>query len=98
MEYRSIAPIRGAETNHEAFTDLCRRSLHPNTFFFSFFIPCTRSHGNTLCSNHGDADENGEDDDVDCHGNTGWVVGRVWAERDRGVGLLKCRTVISFLS
>lgn len=52
------------------------RSLLPLTLFF--LIPC---HGNTLCSNHGDADEDGED--VDCHGNTGWVVRRVWDERDR---------------
>ena len=36
-----------------------------------------RRHGNTLCSNQGDTDEDGEGDDVDCHGNTGWAAGRV---------------------
>lgn len=54
------------------------RSLLPLALFF--LIPC---HGNTLCSNHGDADEDGEGDNVDCHGNTGWVVRSVWDERDR---------------
>lgn len=68
---RSVAAVGPGLKEPSGFKD-------PLTLSF-LFIPCTLGHGNKLCSNHGDADENG-DDDVDCHGNTGWVVGRVWDE------------------
>lgn len=45
-----------------------------------------RRHGNTLCSNQGDTNEDGERGDfVDCHGNTGWAAGRVSDEIDRAL-------------
>lgn len=49
-------------------------------------------HGNTPCSNHGDADEV---DDVDCHVNTGWAVRRVWDERERGMERGRLSTEVS---
>lgn len=50
------------------------RSLLPLTPSAPFYM-YPMSHSNTLFSNHGD-DEDGEGDDVDCHGNTGGWLGR----------------------
>lgn len=54
------------------------------SFFLSYcFFNPTRCHGNTLYSNRGDANEDGSDEAVDCHGNVGW---RVWGEKKRRDG------------
>lgn len=82
MESRNIAPISGLLYSKQ--TTRFHRSPPPPAPFEYFFIFSSHVYGvNALRSNHGDAVYNG--DDVDCHGNTGWVVGSVWDKGDRGV-------------